>query len=96
MDFAIYNFLISFAVTFLTIPLVIKISKKNGLLDIPDNRKIHKSPTARIGGISIFIGLSISLISYFIVNNNYSYSYLNENNFFIFMLGGFLFFILGF
>ena len=46
-----------FFVTFFSIPPLITISKKKGFLDFPDIRKLHNSPTVRLGGLSIFIGL---------------------------------------
>ena len=37
------------------VPLVIDFSKKEGLIDIPNERKIHTKPISRIGGLAIFL-----------------------------------------
>jgi UDP-GlcNAc:undecaprenyl-phosphate/decaprenyl-phosphate GlcNAc-1-phosphate transferase len=58
---------VSFVITFLAIPAIIRIAKEKQLFDIPDNRKLHKRPIASLGGVGIFSGfflaalLSISL-----------------------------------
>ncbi|MGB0525897.1 MAG: glycosyltransferase family 4 protein [Flammeovirgaceae bacterium] len=54
-------FLISFLITFSVIPLIISISKKKKLLDIPGGRKIHKGHIPSLGGIAIFIGFITSM-----------------------------------
>jgi len=36
------------------VPLVISYSKKEGLVDIPNERKIHTTPISRIGGVAIW------------------------------------------
>lgn len=95
MNLIIYSLLISFTTTFLSIPCLIKFAKKIDLLDIPDNRKIHKCPTVRIGGVSLFFGLVISILIFLFFNNNYAFINLKENISFYFILGGCLFFILG-
>ena len=54
-------FMISFLITFSVIPLIISISKKKKLLDIPGGRKIHKGQIPSLGGIAIFIGFITSM-----------------------------------
>lgn len=55
-------FMISFLITFSVIPLIISISKKKKLLDIPGGRKIHKGQIPSLGGIGIFIGFITSMM----------------------------------
>ena len=62
----IYEYVISFALAFIVAfsftPVAKKISFKLGAIDVPDDpRRIHKKPTARLGGLSIFIGFMVSL-----------------------------------
>lgn len=96
MNLPIYNLVISFIITFLLIPVVIKIGKNFGILDQPNNRKIHENPTVRIGGLSIFLGLfSTSLIG-LIFKNISGFENFDNGNYLILLFGGFLFFILGF
>ena len=54
-------FLISLFITYLTIPLFIKLAKKYKLYDQPDDRKFHEFPTIRIGGISIIAGFYFAI-----------------------------------
>lgn len=53
---------LSFIATFVIIPIVIKQSKKNNLLDKPDFRKQHKEPIPTMGGMGIFAGLLLSSV----------------------------------
>ncbi len=55
-------FLISFFISTILNPLIIKISKRYRLYDIPNNRKIHSTPISRLGGISIFSSFIISFL----------------------------------
>lgn len=52
----------AFIVTLTLIPVVIGISKSINVLDQPDSRKIHSKSTPSLGGIAMFIGLSLSLV----------------------------------
>ena len=40
----------------LFIPSVIKIATHIGALDIPNERKVHKKPIPRLGGLGIYFG----------------------------------------
>lgn len=62
--FIISSFLISFIMGCLIIPRILLISHKHQLYDIPDERKIHDTPVPRLGGLSFFpvIVISISLM----------------------------------
>lgn len=56
-----YKFFIVFStaalISSLLIPQIIRLSMKNGWVDIPDGRKIHLRSIPNLGGIAIFIGL---------------------------------------
>ncbi|HVG15135.1 MAG TPA: MraY family glycosyltransferase, partial [Chitinophagaceae bacterium] len=60
---------VSFIITFVAIPAIIKIAEEKKLYDLPDGRKLHKKPIASLGGVGIFGGfffaslLSISNVS---------------------------------
>src|SRR5215213_8935746 len=47
---------VSFVITFLAIPVIMRIAEEKQLFDIPDNRKLHKKPIASLGGVGIFSG----------------------------------------
>ena len=52
----ILSLTISFSVTFLAIPIIIKVSEMKKLFDEPDERKIHVDPIPSLGGLGIFAG----------------------------------------
>lgn len=53
---------VSFVITFLAIPVIIKIAEEKKLFDIPDGRKLHKTPTASLGGVGIFLGFFLAAL----------------------------------
>ena len=54
--------ILSFVVSLYCIPVVIRIALAKRLFDMPDGaRKIHQRPVAPLGGIAIFVGVSITL-----------------------------------
>lgn len=59
--FALLCFVTAFVVTMITIPLIIRFSKKYKLYDMPDERKVHTSPVPTMGGIAIVGGMMIAL-----------------------------------
>ena len=63
--FMIFAFIVSFAFTFATTPLVRRFAFKIGAIDIPkDNRRMHKKPTPRIGGLAIIFGLTVATLCF--------------------------------
>jgi len=62
MDNVISGFLVSFIVTYVSIPVIIKIARIKKLVDIPDSRKIHKAPIPSLGGFGIFAGFILALL----------------------------------
>lgn len=52
--------LISFVITYITIPQIIKVSKEKLLFDQPGERKVHIQPMPSIGGLGIFAGFGIA------------------------------------
>ena len=48
-----------FLVVVLIIPIIIKIAHHVNALDIPNERKVHKFPMPRMGGLAIFIGFLV-------------------------------------
>jgi UDP-N-acetylmuramyl pentapeptide phosphotransferase/UDP-N-acetylglucosamine-1-phosphate transferase len=53
---------VSFIITFLAIPVIIRIAEQKKLFDIPDARKLHTKPIASLGGIGIFSGFFLACI----------------------------------
>ena len=57
------SFAVALIVTFLVTPFVIKLAKKVGAVDVPkDNRRVHKVPIPRLGGLAIYIGFIVSIL----------------------------------
>ncbi len=60
--FIVFAFVVALIVAYTTTPLSIKLAFKIGALDIPkDNRRMHKKPIPRIGGVAIVYGFLISV-----------------------------------
>lgn len=57
------SFLIPFVVSLILIPLIKRLSSKLNFVDLPSGRKIHTRPVPLGGGIALFIGFVIVLIS---------------------------------
>ncbi len=56
-------FLLAFITTFVITPYTIRIAKKVGALDLPnDERRINKKSMPRLGGIAVIIGFLVSFI----------------------------------
>ena len=69
--FYLLYFLISFVITFFSIPKLLSFCKRKQIVDYPDSRKQHKKPVVRLGGISIFNGFILSVLILFILNPFY-------------------------
>ena len=50
-------------------PLVKVVAKKIGAIDVPkDNRRMHKTPIPRLGGLAIFAGFLVSVLIFGEIN----------------------------
>jgi UDP-GlcNAc:undecaprenyl-phosphate GlcNAc-1-phosphate transferase len=49
--------LVSFFIAFFTTPLVIRLSKRLGAIDRPNDRKVHADPTPTLGGLARFLAI---------------------------------------
>ena len=73
------------------VPFVIAFSKKEGLVDVPNERKIHKIPVSRLGGVAIWASTMLTFL--FLVLLSY---YPSGNLVSGILLGSSLMFFLGF
>ena len=55
-------FVVSTLVVVWSTPIVKSIGLKSGQVDLPNDRKVHKQPIVRLGGISIFVGTLVALL----------------------------------
>ena len=73
MDFTVndHNIFVIIMVTFLAsallVPFVKKIAHHAGALDIPNERKVHKEPMPRMGGLAIFAAFLIGYMIFAII-----------------------------
>lgn len=58
----LYIFLFSFAATFALTPVSIILGMRLGLVDRPDERKLHKALTPRIGGLAVYLGFVSAIL----------------------------------
>lgn len=56
-------------VTILVTPLTIVLARRFGLFDRPDARRVHKTPTPRLGGIGIMSGILIAGLLSIVIRN---------------------------
>lgn len=61
--------LMSAIVSFLMTPLAQRIAFRLGAVDRPDPRKIHRTPTARLGGLAVFAGFAAPWAGLYFVDN---------------------------
>lgn len=56
-------FIIALIAVYILTPLVMKFAVKTGAMDQPDQRKVHKKPIPRLGGLAIYLAFMIALCS---------------------------------
>ena len=81
---------ISYLVGVFIVPFVIEFSQKEGLVDVPNERKIHKLPISRLGGIAIWTSVMLTFLV-LVMLSYYPYGSLLSG----ILLGGSLMFLLG-
>ncbi|WP_462177893.1 UDP-N-acetylglucosamine--undecaprenyl-phosphate N-acetylglucosaminephosphotransferase [Pseudoalteromonas gelatinilytica] len=66
MPIEIFSFILSaFFITYLQVWLAKPIAFKFGLVDRPNHRKLHEGSIPLVGGICVFIGISLSVLIFF-------------------------------
>ena len=61
LELLCFGFLAALVISFMITPLVIKLGFALGIVDQPDERRIHLAPTPRCGGLAVFIAYSVTL-----------------------------------
>ncbi len=69
MLFYLLVFLVSLATTLLLTPAVRIFALKKGILDKPDDRKVHLKPIPILGGVAIYFGFLIAVIFGLLIAN---------------------------
>jgi UDP-GlcNAc:undecaprenyl-phosphate GlcNAc-1-phosphate transferase len=93
-------FTLSAIVVLLLTPLVKRVGLQSGRVDLPGGRKVHKTPMVRLGGVSIFIGVVIALLTVwasggFLDTHGQPLNPVDEYEIWGVTLGGFSFFLIG-
>ena len=81
---------ISYLLGVFIVPFVIDLSQKGGLVDVPNERKIHTTPISRLGGIAIWLSTMLTFL-FLVLLSYYPYGSLLSG----ILLGGSLMFLLG-
>ena len=81
---------ISYLIGVFIVPFVIEFSQKEGLVDLPNERKIHKLPISRLGGVAIWSSAMLTFL-FLVLLSYYPYGSLLSG----ILLGGSLMFLLG-
>lgn len=55
-------FLLGLVTTFVVTPFSMRIAKKYGAIDVPNDRRVNKKPMPRLGGIAVIAGFFVSTI----------------------------------
>ena len=93
---AVYSIIgITFAFALALTPVTIKLAHKFNLVDIPsDNRRIHKKPMPRIGGVAIVVSMFLGFLIYYIFTKNIE-SIALDKKFFGYAIGAFIIALMG-
>ncbi len=59
-------FLLAFITSYVATPYTIRLAKKIGAVDVPNERRINKVPVSRLGGLAVILGFVVS-ISYLLI-----------------------------
>lgn len=64
----LYVLILSFLISYLCVPVVKRIASWRNIVDNPDYRKVHKIPTALLGGAAVYVAFASTII----YTNSYS------------------------
>ncbi len=87
-------FLIAMFVTILLTPLIKNLAEKIGAVDLPNERKVHKTAIPRLGGLAIYLGFMVAL-SFSVAIGKYIGIGFDGKHLLAIALGGTLILILG-
>ncbi|NEP16486.1 MAG: undecaprenyl/decaprenyl-phosphate alpha-N-acetylglucosaminyl 1-phosphate transferase [Leptolyngbya sp. SIO4C1] len=98
--YPLLTFTLSALIVLLLTPVVRKIGLHSGRVDMPGGRKVHKAPMVRLGGVSIFIGTVIALLTVwsmggFVDHQAQPLDPIAEYEIWGVTIGGFAFFLIG-
>lgn len=53
---------VSIVVSIIVIPIMMRLASRLGMIDYPDDRRVHVTPTPRVGGWGIVLGMLVPLL----------------------------------
>lgn len=84
-------FLLAFITTFVVTPHTMRLAKKVGAIDIPNDRRVNKKPMPRLGGLAVISGFFVSIIYLFITTSiEGKLNLFGQENYYIKMIGFFV------
>ncbi len=83
----IFGLVLSFIVTYLSIPTLVKVAKAKNLYDLPGLRKSHKNNTPTLGGVAIFAGVLIATSMFINTSSFHEFKYIVAAITIIFFIG---------
>ena len=84
-------FLIAFITAFVLTPYTMRLAKKVGAIDIPNDRRVNKKPMPRLGGLAVICGFLMSTVYLLIVMNlEKSVNLFGEEQYLLKLLGFFI------
>lgn len=60
--FALFAFLVAAVLAWLLVPVAERIAWRIGAIDYPNERSLHTDPTPKLGGLAIFVAISVATI----------------------------------
>lgn len=63
MQSYVVAFILALVITYFLTPYVKNLAIRLGALDAPDARKVHKTPIPRMGGLAIYVGFVVAVLS---------------------------------
>ncbi|SNS64979.1 UDP-GlcNAc:undecaprenyl-phosphate GlcNAc-1-phosphate transferase [Anaerovirgula multivorans] len=71
MDYYIFAFIIAMSLSYILTPYAKRIAHKIGAIDVPkDNRRVHKVPIPRLGGLAIYIAFIVATLIMAVVSRD--------------------------
>jgi UDP-N-acetylmuramyl pentapeptide phosphotransferase/UDP-N-acetylglucosamine-1-phosphate transferase len=83
----ITSVIFSFAVTFFSIPPIVRISRLKNLTALPNGRTSHTQPTPNLGGVAIFAGVIISSVVFTGITTAHELKYIIAAMLILFFVG---------
>lgn len=87
MDTILLSSVLSFLITYLSIPIIIVVAQMKKLYDVPDDRKIHSEPIPSLGGLGMYAGITFTIMVFIPFARAEEFQYFMAAALVIFFLG---------